>query len=282
MSKKKQKQPEESWDVPFQKLCDEDEEVWDLIYAAEEIKSRKIGFELPQLAYKSFTSSNSDAEENRAILAMIKDKYVVWVTDTLYGDTYYEAEAYEPHLFDTLKEAEVAYEEIQYQYMPIPDEIAACKNAIQDEDLWLQPRYDCPDYSYRVYYQRKLIIEKMKNLDDIERIKEQIRRLKKLKAKLSEYDITIDEIYKPSREWNCNERYYYFSFDTPKGYENKKVHIPSRVQRQSRNVLDYFDVDNFLEEYKNKPELKEMECEWYSSLGYKEDVVPYRLKKERV
>lgn len=212
----------------LQPLGVESYEQWDEIAleeAAEDwkvLKSEDAGYEEESWAMDAF--ENDLCSPATEFLLEHEGKYVVWQRGSYtYG---YGRDYLLPEIFNDLESAEVAYaRQIEGNTRPLEEQIKAVKNALSEyaDDVYIKPRWD---HTFRIYYNRLLIIDKLGSLS-ARKIKEAIEHLLQFEEK---YNISFDEIYKTRREWNSNQRNYYLSW-----YREKHSTIPRSEESEANN-----------------------------------------------
>lgn len=218
-----------------------EESIYEIFYEPEDCgailhKMEDCGFENEYVAYKAYQVK--DVIPTTIFLSEIGGKYFVYMSGSLIQDTEYTSDLLE--MFFTLEEAEECYQTLKNQnFMSVEDQIALLvKNFnYEPEDLFFSTK---SIYGFRVYYKRLLILEHtfLLKADEIN------LGVQKLLDFINRYDISIDELYKPGRKWNDNQRYYHIVGTTSEGKDfSERIHIPSKLRHRSRYPIDVIEND---------------------------------------
>ena len=211
-----------------------EDEVWNVLYEAEEIDQKYIGFATETAAYESI----DDSEGQYARLSKIQDRnlYAVWVSGEMQNGSWWD-DPDRIRVFEDYDSAKECFDSIPYELHPPIYYIKKLKAEINDPGLWIDVKCDAWSVYYNVKYNNFLILEKVDELD-ADLVKREIARYKEWAKGLEEQGISPVECYK-HRPWNSNIRYYRMGF-LACGSRQFDAQILSGYRNvKNRRVLDF-------------------------------------------
>lgn len=238
------------WFEPFQKMGIRDEqELFELLYKEDacvdlQEEIRENGFPDWALQEQFFSGQG---EPQKLHISNYKGKYIFWIEECFVGDgTENPVEDYA--VFDSLEEARLHRDSYPEGEKPLKEQILECKKAV-GEEIWIEVKGGC-GYHFNVKYEGNLLIEYLRNLSDVQYIKEEIKRYKEVEEKLDKEGAIIFGIWnwKSDRDWNNIICSYMFEVLFMGEIETYHIPIGSKNQHRKRSTMDYLPMDQILEE----------------------------------
>ena len=254
---------EEEWSALLDKYNCDDEYMFFCEpeeYGGKKIKERNdCGYESNSIAVEAY--NDKDSIEAGLYLVEYDGVYYIWMSPSVCNgsDNAFDVEVCS---CTSLKDAEGWFDNMLSSNIPSLKKQAEKMKEKVSCDLYFKS-FDLS--GFRIYYKHLLIMEHVFEFSE-----EQIRgAIENLHSFEKEKQIKINELYKPGREWNSNQRYYVIGGSTE--YEDflEEVHIPSKTQgryREPVNVIRDANIDFLsitkeraekMKEYKKEQEEKE-------------------------
>ena len=221
-----------------------EQEFWEIIYEkAEKIEVGEYGFRTEAAAF------GDDTYPANVFLVEYKGKYIVYAGEEI-DESGYAVEYLddlEHELFDNYDDAYQYYQSLLNTGIKSgKEQIRECKTKLKEADhIYIKPKFGIYEtVSFKIYYDRMLIAEHLRDLNT-EYINECVEKFHQYCTE-NKIEITSIEKHKP---WNSNQRYYIVElYDENHEADVWYIHIPSKLQRKQRCVIDLIKPNNMVSE----------------------------------